>query len=276
MVEKMILLPLDGSPASFSALVPAKSLALLFNIPLYILYVSDEKLSRSDLIKKLSLDTSVLPRFVLMQKAGNAAEVIISELKNTKFLVIGTHGETADLSRLTGDVAKKVIETSDVPVLTIHPQMKINIENGIWKPKKILIPLNGTIGATHTLGSVIEILVAASSELNLLHIVHNKEDAFSSCMTTPYYIDFPQFEWSCWSKEFIRKFGPILHNHNHIRYELSLLRGDPADEIISFAQTHNNDLIAMTWHGDLSEKHALILKKVIRLAPCPILLVRLK
>lgn len=276
MTEKMILLPLDGSPASLSALIPAKSLALLFNIPLHILYVSDEKLSRNQLIQKLNLDTDILPRFVLLQKSGDPAEVIISELINAKFLVMGTHGETADLNKLTGGVSKKVIESAEIPALMIHPRMKINMENDLWKPKKILIPLNGTIGATQTLGSVIEILVLASSELNLLHIVHNKEDAFINCMTTPYYVDFPQFEWSCWSKEFIRRFGPILHNHNHINYELALLRGDPADEIISFAKNHNNDLIAMTWHGDLSEKHALILKKVIKSAPCPTLLARLK
>jgi nucleotide-binding universal stress UspA family protein len=274
MIEKMILLPLDGSKASISALIPAKSLSVLFNIPLYILYVSDKKFSRDELISKLNINPAELPRFVLLQKSGDPSEVIISEMKNAKFLVMGTHGETANMDKLIGSVTKKVMEVSEVPVLMIHPRMKINLEKNMWVPKKVLIPLNGTIGASHTLGSVIEILVKASSSLNLLHIVQIKPDKSSETMTTPYYIDFPQFEWNCWSKEFIRRFGPILHNHNHISYELSLLRGDPGEEIISFAKNHNNDLIAMTWHGDLSEKHALILKKVMKLAPCPTLLVR--
>ena len=275
--EKMILLPLDGSEASLAALLPAKSLAILFNIPIYILYVSDKELSREELIKKLKFDTDELPRFLLVQKSGNPADVIINESKNAKYIVMGTHGETANIEELTGSVSKEVLKNSEIPILMIRPDMKLPLQDNIWKPKKILVPLNGTLGASHTLGPVVEILTLTSAELDLLHIVTSKAEIPTEpgCLTTPYYVDFPQLEWTSWSKEFIRRFGPILHNHNHIKFKLSILSGDPSDEIISFAEKNHDDLIAMTWHGNLTEPHAKILKKVMRLAPCPCLLVRI-
>jgi len=275
--EKMILLPLDGSESSLSALLPAKSLAVLLNMSIYILYISDEELSREDLIKKLKLKPEELPRFLLAQKTGKPADVILSELKSVKYIVMGTHGETANLEELTGSVSREVLKYSEIPVLLIHPNMKLPVQDNIWKPKNVLIPLNGTLGASHTLGPVIEILVRTSAELDLLHIVTSKAEVPTSpgCLTTPYYVDFPQLEWTSWSKEFIRRFGPILHNHNHINFKLSISCGDPADEIIKFAEKNHNDLIAMTWHGNLTEPHATILKKVMRQAPCPCLLVRI-
>jgi len=275
--EKMILLPLDGSEASLAALLPAKSLAILFNIPIYILYVSDKELSREELIKKLKFDTDELPRFLLVQKSGNPADVIINESQNAKYIVMGTHGETANIEELTGSVSKEVLKNSEIPILMIRPDMKLPLQDNIWKPKKILVPLNGTLGASHTLGPVVEILTLTSAELDLLHIVTSKAEIPTEpgCLTTPYYVDFPQLEWTSWSKEFIRRFGPILHNHNHIKFKLSILSGDPSDEIISFAEKNHDDLIAMTWHGNLTEPHAKILKKVMRLAPCPCLLVRI-
>jgi len=275
--EKMILLPLDGSDASLSALLPAKSLAILFNIVLCVIYVSEEKLSRDELIKKLKLDPDELPRFLLMQKTGNPAEIILAEADRTKFLVMGTHGETGNLQELTGKVAKEVFKNSTVPVLLVRPDMKLPLHNNIWKPKKVLIPLNGTLGASKTLGPVVEILTITKAMLDLLHIVTTKAEMPTApgCLTTPYYVDFPQLEWNSWSKEFVRRFGPILHNHNHIKYKLSLSCGDTADEIISFARNNNNDLIAMTWHGNLAEPHAGILKRVLKYAPCPSLLVKI-
>ncbi|MDD3013766.1 MAG: universal stress protein [Candidatus Gastranaerophilales bacterium] len=275
--EKMILLPLDGSEASLSALLPAKSMAILFNIPIYILYVSDKELKREELIDKLKLDTGDLPRFLLVQKTGNPADVIISESQCAKYIVMGTHGETANLNELTGAVSKEVLKRSKIPVLLIRPDMKLPFQDNIWKPKKVLIPLNGTLGASHTLGPVVEILTLTSAEVDLLHIVTSKAEIPTEpgCLTTPYYVDFPQLEWTSWSKEFIRRFGPILHNHNHIKFNLSLLCGDPADEIILFADKNHNDLIAMTWHGNLVEPHASILKKVMLQSHCPCLLVRI-
>lgn len=275
--EKTILLPLDGSQASLSALCPAKSLAVLFNLPLYILYISDEELSREDLIRKLKLKPDELPRFLIIKKSGNPASVILSESKGAKYIVMGTHGETQNIEELTGTVTKEVVKNSMVPVLLVRPDACLPIHNNIWKPKKVLIPLNGTLGVSQTLGPVIEILTLTSAELDLLHIVTSMAENAGEpgCLTTPYYVDFPQLEWNSWSKEFIRRFGPILHNHNHIKYKLSIASGDPANEIISFAENHHNDLIAMTWHGNLEEPHASILKKVMRKAPCPCLLVRI-
>lgn len=53
--------------------------------------------------------------------------------------------------------------------------------------------------------------------------------------------------------------------------------GDPAEEIISYAREHKTSLIAMGTHGRTGLSHALlgsVAEKVIRIAPCPVIVMR--
>ena len=54
---------------------------------------------------------------------------------------------------------------------------------------------------------------------------------------------------------------------------------EPADEIVSYARTHDIDLIVMGTHGRTGLAHALmgsVAEKVLRAAPCPVLTLRAK
>ena len=62
-----------------------------------------------------------------------------------------------------------------------------------------------------------------------------------------------------------------------IRVRHVLLDGDPAAEIVRYAQEMNMDLIVMGTHGRTGLQHVLlgsVAEKVVRLAPCPVLTIR--
>jgi nucleotide-binding universal stress UspA family protein len=73
-----------------------------------------------------------------------------------------------------------------------------------------------------------------------------------------------------------------LANADHRGFEATVaveLSDDPADEIVSYARTHDINLIVMGTHGRTGVAHALIgsvAEKVVRTAPCSVLTVRAK
>ena len=60
-------------------------------------------------------------------------------------------------------------------------------------------------------------------------------------------------------------------------WEAEVAAGNPAETIVRLAQTRAVDLIVMGTHGYTSLRHVLlgsVAEKVIRLAPCPVLVIR--
>ncbi len=273
-----VLLPLDGSNASLSALIPAKSIAEILGMGLCIINISDEELSKEELIVNLKLKDRDAGCFMIAQHQGVPDEVIIREGRDSNYIVMGTHGYTCDETRRMGSTTAKVIEAANKPVLLIKPSVEMKTENNKWMPQKALIPLNGAPGSAQALAPAINILAKTTASIDLLHIFEEKckpleeEGGFSA----PYYEDYPQHEWPSWSKEFLKRFCPIMENHNHIKINVSTSTGDPAQEIISFAKTNKNDFIAIAWHGTMSRFRAMTLKSILSEATCPIMLIKIK
>ena len=275
---KKILLPLDGSEASLKAFIPAKSLAELLETTLCLLHISEEKLDQEALFKKLGIKKEDLSCYIISHKTGDPAKVILEESRQCEYIVMGTHGKTCDTSKKAGSITRNVVENTYKPVLLIKPDIEISSQNGKWIPTKALIPLNGAPNSAQALIPAMNMLVKTTAEIDLLHISSQEieppkeEGAF----TTPYYEDYPQHEWNSWSKEFMRRFCPILHNHNHINLKLSLSHGTPSEEILNFAEENKNDFIAIAWHGTFSHLRASTLKQVLAQCNCPIMLIKIK
>lgn len=271
-----ILLPLDGSEAAYKAFIPAKSLAELLDLTLCILHVSKEERTQQELLQRLNIKPSDMGCFVVSQKGGEPRDVIIEEAERSSYIIMGTHGETCDETLRMGSTTAEVIEGTNKPVLLIKPNACLNITEGKWIPHKALIPLNGAPGSAQALAPAMRILEKTTAKIDLLHIFHEKTEPISEegSFTAPYYEDYPQHEWPSWSKEFLKRFCPTMKNH--IKMNVSISKGDPAEEIAGFAEKNQNDFIAIAWHGTLSKFRAMTLKKILFNSNCPIMLIRIQ
>ncbi len=278
MGKKKILLPLDGSAASLKAFIPAKSLSELLNLPLCILHISEEKLDKDSLLEKLGIKKDAIQCFIITHKTGNPAQVILEESAECDYIVMGSHGETCDVSQNAGSVTITVIENTFNPVLLIRPDAELKIIEGKWMPQKTLIPLNGAPNSAQALAPAINILAKINAEIDLLHITSHEVELprEEGSFIAPYYTDYPQHEWASWAKEFLKRFCPILQERNHIKTNLSVSHGNPADEILNFARANKNDFIAVAWHGTFSHLRASTLRKILSECPCPIMMIKIK
>ena len=152
---KEILLPLDGSDVSESALAPARQLAESLGARIHILQVTsqteelsvmrgaelgamgsdysqqvlDEVISaQRDRIQRYLNEvasdlTSVGLNVVKAIEDGPAADKIVdyAEASGVDLIVMSTHGRGGVRRFLVGSVTDKVIRSTNLPVLVIHP-----------------------------------------------------------------------------------------------------------------------------------------------------------
>jgi nucleotide-binding universal stress UspA family protein len=139
-----ILVPVDFSTASDSALNYAQALAETFHARLHVLHVLEdwvlyggldpappevrvelERSSRENMAKMLSAEAVRALRAEMVLKVGSPFVEIVRYAKDQSIdlVVLGTHGHGPIAHMLMGSVAERVVRKAPCPVLTVrHPE----------------------------------------------------------------------------------------------------------------------------------------------------------
>ncbi|MGE3540935.1 MAG: universal stress protein [Candidatus Tectimicrobiota bacterium] len=145
-------------------------------------------------------------------------------------------------------------------------------------PRHILIPLDRDAQAEQTLAYAIPLAVALQAAVTLLHVVEAPVfQGWGDNFPLESVVDLPSplhcdAEVQCFMGE---KLGRVraagLRGHSVI------LTGTPFQMIVNVAQARSTDLIIMGSHGRTGLRHLMlgsVAERVVRLAPCPVLVVR--
>lgn len=135
-----ILVPTDGSDASFAAADHAIDLASHHDSALHTLYVIDTRVDIEDTAGTLHDALEEIGERSLEELRNRARDADVSpiegslasgpphrgilnyiEANDIDLVVMGTHGRTGLRRYLLGSVTEKVVRLSDVPVLTVRP-----------------------------------------------------------------------------------------------------------------------------------------------------------
>jgi nucleotide-binding universal stress UspA family protein len=160
---RKILITTDMSEFSLAAMEYAASVGLLYAAKLRLLHVlehtpggmkrlgleddgkAEERLAEQETARELRefVAQKVGPHIPLVPvvRSGSPAEMITQYAKEEgmDLIVMATHGRTGLRHILMGSVAEKVVRTSDVPVLTVKPQV---LREAILKREDIEIELH--------------------------------------------------------------------------------------------------------------------------------------
>jgi nucleotide-binding universal stress UspA family protein len=136
------------------------------------------------------------------------------------------------------------------------------------------VPHDGTPSTSAALQPAAELAERSRAELLVVHVTDIKTaPAEAGSLTTPRYVDQPQHEWPAWSTEFLNRLACICPlGHLHVR--MFLAHGDTAAEIIRLSERQCTDLIVLAWRGIWQAPRAAALKDVLRMAQCPVMVVR--
>jgi nucleotide-binding universal stress UspA family protein len=278
-----LLVPLDGTPQSATALIPARTLARALGGRIRLLRVIEAApsseladVARSELERRAAeLRADDMEVETIVRSGEPALEILRSVRDHSVDLVLmATHGRSG-LDRLfLGSVAVSVLAHCPVPILLLRPG-----GHRLTQLHHMLVPLDGTPRGAVALATAVALVRAAPASLTLLQVVEPtpasayavvgmapganidpawEEDALAAAQT---YLDalVARLEQAGVQAHACARVGPI------------------AGTIASEADETGSDLVLMSTAARTGPARALlgsVADEVVRMADRPVLLVR--
>ncbi|MFN8613624.1 MAG: universal stress protein [Vulcanimicrobiota bacterium] len=278
---KRILLPLDGTEVSESALDCARELSQRNHASLVLARVVEHMGQLApglppELLPELQRKAEIRALNYLEDRAARLAplEVLVctpvgsprdeiarlAESHHCELVVMTSHGRDGAQHMLLGSVAEGVVRQSPCPVLLVRPQSSATSQFN-----HIVVPVDGS-SASLTILESLPPLLAAGGKVTLLQ---------SSGVSL-----YPNYEHKAdLVEDYLQRAEARLRlvSHPGLPLEVVVLEGQPVDDILSWTSQNGCDLIAMTTHGRTGFRRfwlGSICEKVARQAPCHVLVYR--
>jgi nucleotide-binding universal stress UspA family protein len=205
---------------------------------------------------------------------GRSWEVIVevSKKHDADLIVTGTRGRRGYMRVLLGSTADRLIRTSDVPVLVVHPNNVVP-EGGL---KRILVPVDFSEESSLAMSMAVRLLSGSNrgGEIVLLHAIELLVEWPTPDMPTV----MPRF-WDDAEASATRQLESIAASirNERIQVRAKVVRDYPPDAIDVECSSGTIDLIAMGTRGKGGiERFMLgsVAERVLHHVSCPELMVR--
>lgn len=259
-----VLVPYDGAELSEHAAVMAIELLAQHSLDVVLLRVAPNESYEAE--AKASLEAAAAriaasPAAVQPVLAfGSPAEEIVrsTDQNGADLIAMSTHARPIVARMILGSVTDRVIRTSPVPVLVLHPPtMSLDrLSPPAGRKLRILAPIDGSRFAEDAVEMAISLLRPELVEVTLLTVI----------TLTP--LRDTAFEAQ-------ESFASRLRERG-VTVSCEILRGDPVDQIAALAERDSYDLIVMATHAHGNVARLLIgdtTDGVIRTASAPVLVI---
>lgn len=273
--RRSLVLPLDGSPASASALGAALALGRLMEVAVHVVHVTQTPLPEHGLAERLNLPYLEEGSYVIHQISGEVVKSVMdfSLRVGARMIVMSGQGKTSSPQRVVGGTALLLMQRATIPILVIRAAMR-RPPGPEWRPQRMLVPLEGAPLADCVIKEVFDVARELGLDMDILHIATagKRPPLETGTFGSPRYLDHPHYDWPAWSEEFLYRFYSYLHPQAKLR--LFHRRGRPDTVALQFASENGADLIAMSWRGLLQDRQATTVRGILARAELPVLLIR--
>ncbi len=143
---------------------------------------------------------------------------------------------------------------------------------------KLLVPTDFSEDSEQAARYAVELAKRFQAEIHCIHVVDIPADLLS---TSAYYMTGPSEAFLDQIREESKKNLEAFAEKNleGTQVRTAFLEGSPFVEIIRYARNQEIDLVVIATHGRTGLRHVLfgsVAEKVVRKAPCPVLVVKRK
>jgi nucleotide-binding universal stress UspA family protein len=282
-----ILFPTDGSDPAAEALAYVMDIAAEHESEIHVLNVADTSELSLTRIGGEVRDVQVTEGEKIVAEAasrieerdltavtevqqGDPHESIISyaEEYDVDCIIIPTHGRSGLKRTLIGSVTERVINTAPVPVFSINPE---GGREPTYPCKRILVPFDGSAGATLALERGIAVGSATGATLHLIHAVETASLGFDTRSL------LKEDELTDRGETLIEDAVETAREAGIEDIETEVVHGRPTTEILSYIEANVIDLAVMGTHGETNFSRYMfggVSAKIVRSSPVPVLWVR--
>ena len=294
---KKIIVPLDGSELAEQALEPALALAqqvqgevILLSVPVLQHMFVVEPAGYGFLLPEQSVDQSRHEQMeylkgvqtkcshpdvtirTLIEEGDEATTIVeVAAAQKADLIVMSTHGRTGFTRWMLGSVTEKVLREAPCPVLVIRHNQPID---------RVIITLDGSELAEQAVEPGLEIANNLGCHVTLFRTVPPMDvDAHlisSLDRLEQGFGDRLREEGYNQALNYLQALA-VRHGGASGSIKTEVWGGDPAQTIVDFVEARHISLIVMATHGRTGFQkwvHGSVTEKVLRTAPCAILVVR--
>jgi nucleotide-binding universal stress UspA family protein len=297
MFEK-ILVPLDGSKVSEMVVPYAIELASLFGSTIIIAGVSESSAwqavaeSRSYLEKQSDRISEALTKrqpegegkarqaqVGFQSLVGNPASEIINYAAKieSNLIIMASRGASGGGPWPIGNVAEKILRTSNCPVLLIREYLDDSVIALKYILRKILVPLDGSKLSEAAFPLAVNLAKETGAEIVLLQVIESIDFSGYNDITPEVINKFKAGSHSA-ARDYLEKIKNSMINVHPL---ISTATGEKpaAEKIIDYSEANNCDLIVMSTNGRSGIGRWVfgsITDKVLHTGKKPVLVIRPK
>jgi nucleotide-binding universal stress UspA family protein len=290
-----IMVPLDGSNAAEMVLPYAEEIATKFNSEIALVSVAEPTPAESDHLFRAYLKTiqekvrTELGNWgakpgtpvTIEVLAGKPAQEILSYAadKKVSLVVMASRGTSGEGPWLLGNIAAKVLRATTKPVLLVRKEAPAEGLQRKGLIKRILVPLDGSKVAEQIVPHAEELARCMGAELILFQAYESFLGVISGeAMVTMSAEEIKEANRHREedAKAYLRTIAGTLREMGLTVSEV-VVPGDPADVILSYAESNAVDMISMSTHGLSGLKRWVfgsVTDKVLHAGDMPVLVVR--
>ncbi|HZT05892.1 MAG TPA: universal stress protein [Chloroflexota bacterium] len=279
-----ITIALDGSPAAAAAFPVAEALAKQAGLEIEALHVAVDRsaLREPSPLRYVAPASANAVRLRVVE--GDPAVQLLAAAADPRvaLLVLTTHGGEIRDGGILSPISLMVAARAARPVLFIPPEIADHggATNAV---ERVLVPLDGARATAAALAPSMELMerlrMRADLSFDVLFVFHPGGRASSvEDMAGPMYLDQPHHEWPGWKRRaaaWLRRSCPQLPIDAplHIFASGVHTRAEVARVIAEFGARQRADLVLAVRTSAMQRGSGEVLRGVLRLAPCPVLLV---
>jgi nucleotide-binding universal stress UspA family protein len=261
-----VLMPFDGSPQAVWTFPLARTLARLMEASLHLVLPGGKAEARERLSLLDDPESEATPHELMGDLPVEIAR--LATFNPDAYIVAPAHGAARPESGLD-PIPEEILRRSRCPVLVVRPSVALTT----WKLTRILVPQDGSTACARALCPAARLAFRAGAEVLILHVSsdHPPRVQEAGTMEFPAYVDQPQHEWPSWVAGFLERVRHLCDLPPQTALRFHWASGDPGREIVALARRKNVDLITVSWGRSTEPDRAQVVRRVLREAPCPIL-----
>lgn len=251
-MRRSILVPLDGSPLAAGALPHAGRLAQALRARVVLFHAREHPSSDAapDLRASAALlgtaGTTAEARETPIRGPGAAGHAIVEMASSLDegLIVMATHARGGLGRLLLGGIADQVVRRAPVPVLLIPDGCRTAWPDG--RPLSILLPLDGSHRAEHTIGPASALAEALQTTLHLLRVVRVPDRSMYNYSLV--FLNFDPEAELAEARAYLEGVADRLRARG-LTVRTHTLTGTPGCAVADVARDLDIDVIAMATHG---------------------------
>lgn len=269
---KSIVLALDDSEQSLTAVPVARTLAQIYGATIHITLFGESSPSLKATATRLALGAE-MPGSAIFGASSSEPDVQVKRLMRDlpePLLVMSSAVGPQQQQNRFGLITESVFATKPERAVLLTPKRG----HRPWTLRLILLAHDGTPVSHPATCSAADVARRADAQIIALHVAARGEERPEArgSIAAPLYVDQPQHEWPAWADEFMNRVVAGGTPPSGVHFKLALTGGQAGSELAQVARERNVDLVVMAWHGHWDHEDCAT-RVVIRNAGCPVMLV---